>query len=185
MRASPILALAAEPPLSEETGERWLHDGRTVLRRVCVLPGGETQRRRFALAVGPNQEAAEQAAQRTLAMPPDRACALPAQLASQLDLNSAALAESMDMVGALMAGSLPDAPARLRRRDALWALGVSGDLPILPADFAPAEHSRRAAESGDDALGVFCLHERGFQLILLAGLRVQRTDLGDLLLQEG
>ena len=139
------MALAAEPPLSEETGERWLHDGRTVLRRVCVLPGGETQRRRFALAVGPNQEAAEQAAQRTLAMPPDRACALPAQLASQLDLDSAALAESMDMVGALMAGRLPEAPARLRRRDALWALGVSGDLPILAADFAPAEHSRRAA----------------------------------------
>ena len=44
------------------------------------------------------------------------------------------------------------------------------------------EHPRRAAESGDDALGVLRLHERIFKLVLLAGLRVQCPNLGDLLL---
>lgn len=138
------MALAAEPPLSEETAERWLHDGRTVLCRSCDLPAGQTQYRRFALAVGPNQEAAEQAAQRTLAMPPERASALPARLAAQMGLDSDSLSEAMAMVGPLRSDYLPDAPARLRRRDALWALGVSGDVPILAADFAPAEHRSRA-----------------------------------------
>ena len=139
------MALAAEPPLSDETAERWLTDGRCVLHRACTLAPGEMQRRRFALAVGPNQASAAQSAQRTLAMPNDCASALPARLAAQRKLDDAALGEAMAMVGPLLANRLPDAPARLRRRDALWSLGVSGDRPILAADFAPAEHRSRAS----------------------------------------
>ena len=124
------MALAADPPLNDAEGSRWLHDGRSELR--WQLPHGAFTLR-VAIGVGAHQETAYRAAQRTLAMPAGGAADFPAQLAAQLSLDGDGLRAAMELVGPLLSGGLARAETEpaLQKPEALWALGVSGDLPIL------------------------------------------------------
>ena len=127
------LALAADPPLGGEDGSHWMHDGRSEFRFPISLNAGGELTLRFALAAGAHQERAYQAALRTLAMPKSAASAFPAALAAQLRLDDGGLRAAMEMVGPLLAGSLARAESEpaLQKRQALWAQGISGDLPIV------------------------------------------------------
>ena len=124
------LALASSPPLGGEDESHWMHDGRSVLRWPV---SGETFTLRLALAAGAHQESAYQAAQRTLAMPKTAASAFPADLAAQLRLDDDGLKAAMELVGPLMHGALArgESDPALQKPEALWAQGISGDLPIL------------------------------------------------------
>lgn len=126
------LALAASPPLDGEEAARWMHDGRSVLRWPV---SGETFTLRLALGFGAHQDAAFQAAQRTLAMPKSSAAAFPADLAAQLRLDDGGLKAAMELVGPLLHGALARAETEpsLQKPEALWAQGISGDLPIVAA----------------------------------------------------
>ncbi len=139
------LALASEPPLEAEEGTRWLHDGRSVLR--WKLPNGK-RTLRVALGVGAHQAAAYRAAQRTLAMAPEAAADFPVRMAAQLRLEDDDLRAAMELVGPLRTGALARAerdPA-LQKPEALWAHGVSGDLPILAAHLQ-SDRDRRLARA--------------------------------------
>ena len=139
------MALASDPPLGGEAGERWMHDGRSVLH--WPVPG-DSFTLRLALGVGAHQEAAFRAAQRTLAMPSDAASDFPARMAAQLRLESEELLAAMELVGALRSDALArvgEDPA-LQKPEALWAHGVSGDLPILAAQLR-SDRDRRLARS--------------------------------------
>ena len=129
------LALASDPPLGGEAESHWMHDGRSELRWPLALSAGETFTLRLALAAGAHQEQAYQAAQRTLAMPKTAASAFPAALAAQLRLDDDGLRAAMELVGPLLKNMLYRAEAEpaLQKREALWAQGVSGDLPIVAA----------------------------------------------------
>ena len=164
------LALAADPPPSPAEGERWLRDGRSCLRWDLSLPAGEAVTLRLALAAAPHQGPAERAAQLTLAMPESARAALPAALAVQLGLTASELVEAMALVGPLTAGryALRAENPELRRRDALWRLGVSGDLPILAAELNTAADRVRAKA---------LLRQQA--LLRLCGLRYDLIFLGD------
>ena len=127
------LALAADPPLGGEDEARWTHVGRCELRWPLALSAGETFTLRLALAVGSHQEPAYHAAQRTLAMPKTAASAFPAALAAQLRLKDEELKGAMELVGPLISNTLARAESdpAMQKREALWAQGISGDLPII------------------------------------------------------
>lgn len=125
---------------------RWLTDGRTVLRMPVRLRPGESLTRRFAVGVGYTEESAFLAAQQTLAMPRSAFSDLPARLSAQLGLSGPGLADAMALAGPLTRPELPEAKPepRLLKKDALWKLGISGDLPILAANLTEEVHKRVA-----------------------------------------
>ena len=71
------------------------------------------------------------AAQRALVLPPAMAAALPAELAAQYGMTGAELDGAMAAVSPLLFPSVAAgaAPGQLER-PALWAQGISGDLPV-------------------------------------------------------
>ena len=149
--------------LPEEKAERWLTDGRSVMRIPLEFAADQVLTLRFAVGVGRNAGEAFSAAQQTLAMPKEAFSDLPARLAAQLGLTGRELSEAMALAAPLTGGRLPEAvsdPALLKR-EALWRCGISGDLPVLAAPLTAAEHRRRAARLLREhallhALGVSC-----------------------------
>ncbi len=133
--------------LPAEEGEQWLTDGRSVVRLPIQLEAEEIKTLRFAVGVGRNSEDAFLAAQQTLAMPEASFSDLPARLAAQLGLHERGLREAMALVAPLTGNTLPEAVSdpNLLKKDALWRLGISGDLPILAAPLTEPEHRKTAA----------------------------------------
>ncbi len=125
----------------------WLSDAR--IDAVCPvrLAPDEVFEARFALGVGRTEEAAFQAAQRTLTMPSDAFAALPALFAAQTGMDGGDVAAAMALVSPLVfpAAAPEVGDLALLKKDALWRFGISGDLPILCAVLTKPAHRAGAA----------------------------------------
>lgn len=113
----------------------WLRAGRVELT-VPVHSAPDTPWRvRFALGVGAREDDAFTAAQRALVLPPAMAAALPGELAAQYGMTGAELDDAMAAVSPLLFPSVAaDAVPEQLARPALWAQGISGDLPVWCAE---------------------------------------------------
>ena len=90
---------------------------------------------RFALGVGAREDDAFTAAQRALVLPPAMAAALPEELAAQYGMTGAELDDAMAAVSPLLFPSVAaNAVPEQLARPALWAQGISGDLPVWCAE---------------------------------------------------
>lgn len=109
----------------------WLRAGRVELSVPVHTAPDTPWRVRFALGVGAREDDAFTAAQRALVLPPAMAAALPAELAAQYGMTGAELDSAMAAVSPLLfpAVAASAAPGQLER-PALWAQGISGDLPV-------------------------------------------------------
>lgn len=109
----------------------WLRAGRVELSVPVHTAPDTPWRVRFALGVGAREDNAFTAAQRALVLPPAMAAALPAELAAQYGMTGAELDGAMAAVSPLLfpAVAADAAPGQLER-PALWAQGISGDLPV-------------------------------------------------------
>ena len=109
----------------------WLRTGYVQVRVAVHTPPGTPWRVRFALGVGAHEDDAFAAAQRALVLPPESAAALPGALAAQYGMTDAELEGAMAHISPLLfATAAPDASAQQLERPALWAHGISGDLPV-------------------------------------------------------
>ena len=109
----------------------WLRAGYVQVRVAVHTPPGTPWRVRFALGVGAHEDDAFAAAQRALVLPPESAAALPGALAAQYGMTDAELEGAMAHISPLLfATAAPDAAAEQLTRPALWAHGISGDLPV-------------------------------------------------------
>lgn len=109
----------------------WLRAGYVQVRVAVHTPPGTPWRVRFALGVGAHEDDAFAAAQRALVLPPESAAALPGTLAAQYGMTDAELEGAMAHISPLLfATAAPDASAQQLERPALWAHGISGDLPV-------------------------------------------------------
>ena len=109
----------------------WLRAGYVQVRVAVHTPPDTPWRVRFALGVGAHEDDAFAAAQRALVLPPESAAALPGALAAQYGMTDAELEGAMAHVSPLLfPTAAPDAAAEQLKRPALWAHGISGDLPV-------------------------------------------------------
>ena len=110
----------------------WLRAGYVQVRVAVHTPPDTPWRVRFALGVGAREDDAFTAAQRALVLPPAMAAAaLPGTLAAQYGMTDAELEGAMAHISPLLfATAAPDAAAEQLKRPALWAHGISGDLPV-------------------------------------------------------
>lgn len=109
----------------------WLRAGYVQVRVAVHTPPDTPWRVRFALGVGAHEDDAFAAAQRALVLPPESAAALPGTLAAQYGMTDAELEGAMAHISPLLfATAAPDASAQQLKRPALWAHGISGDLPV-------------------------------------------------------
>lgn len=109
----------------------WLRAGYVQVRVAVHTPPDTPWRVRFALGVGAHEDDAFAAAQRALVLPPESAAALPGTLAAQYGMTDAELEGAMAHISPLLfATAAPDASAQQLERPALWAHGISGDLPV-------------------------------------------------------
>ena len=109
----------------------WLRAGYVQVRVAVHTPPDTPWRVRFALGVGAHEDDAFAAAQRALVLPPESAAALPGTLAAQYGMTDAELEGAMAHISPLLfATAAPDASAEQLERPALWAHGISGDLPV-------------------------------------------------------
>ena len=109
----------------------WLRAGYVQVRVAVHTPPDTPWRVRFALGVGAHEDDAFAAAQRALVLPPESAAALPVALAAQYGMTDAELEGAMAHISPLLfPSSAPDAAAEQLKRPALWAHGISGDLPV-------------------------------------------------------
>lgn len=132
----------------------WLRAGRVELSVPVHTAPDTPWRVRFALGVGAREDDAFTAAQRALVLPPAMAAALPAELAAQYGMTGAELDGAMAAVSPLLfpAVAASAAPGQLER-PALWAQGISGDLPVWCAQ---AERGVVRQWALLRALGVVC-----------------------------
>lgn len=109
----------------------WLRAGRVELSVPVHTAPDTPWRVRFALGVGAREDDAFTAAQRALVLPPAMAAALPEELAAQYGMTGAELDGAMAAVSPLLFPAVvaSAAPGQLER-PALWAQGISGDLPV-------------------------------------------------------
>lgn len=116
---------------AEGTIPGWLRAGYVQVRVAVHTPPDTPWRVRFALGVGAHEDDAFAAAQRALVLPPESAAALPGTLAAQYGMTDAELEGAMAHISPLLfATAAPDASAQQLERPALWAHGISGDLPV-------------------------------------------------------
>lgn len=116
---------------AEGTIPGWLRAGYVQVRVAVHTPPDTPWRVRFALGVGAHEDDAFAAAQRALVLPPESAAALPGALAAQYGMTDAELEGAMAHISPLLfATAAPDASAEQLKRPALWAHGISGDLPV-------------------------------------------------------
>lgn len=109
----------------------WLRAGYVQVRVAVHTPPDTPWRVRFALGVGAHEDDAFAAAQRALVLPPESAAALPGTLAAQYGMTDAELEGAMAHISPLLFPAVsPDAAAEQLKRPALWAHGISGDLPV-------------------------------------------------------
>lgn len=109
----------------------WLRAGYVQVRVAVHTPPDTPWRVRFALGVGAHEDDAFAAAQRALVLPPESAAALPGTLAAQYGMTDAELEGAMAHISPLLFPAVsPDAAAEQLTRPALWAHGISGDLPV-------------------------------------------------------
>ena len=109
----------------------WLRAGRVELSVPVHTAPDTPWRVRFALGVGAREDDAFTAAQRALVLPPAMAAALPAELAAQYGMTGAELDGAMAAVSPLLFPAVAaDAVPEQMARPALWAQGISGDLPV-------------------------------------------------------
>lgn len=109
----------------------WLRAGYVQVRVAVHTPPDTPWRVRFALGVGAHEDDAFAAAQRALVLPPESAAALLGTLAAQYGMTDAELEGAMAHISPLLfATAAPDASAEQLERPALWAHGISGDLPV-------------------------------------------------------
>ena len=109
----------------------WLRAGYVQVRVAVHTPPDTPWRVRFALGVGAHEDDAFAAAQRALVLPPESAAALPGALAAQYGMTDAELEGAMAHISPLLfPTAAPDAAAEQLERPALWAHGISGDLPV-------------------------------------------------------
>lgn len=109
----------------------WLRAGRVELTVPVQAAPDTPWRVRFALGVGAHEDDAFAAAQRALVLPPESAAALPGTLAAQYGMTDAELEGAMAHISPLLFPAVsPDAAAEQLTRPALWAHGISGDLPV-------------------------------------------------------
>lgn len=132
----------------------WLRAGRVELSVPVHTAPDTPWRVRFALGVGAREDDAFTAAQRALVLPPAMAAALPEELAAQYGMTGAELDGAMAAVSPLLfpAVAASAAPGQLER-PALWAQGISGDLPVWCAQ---AERGVVRQWALLRALGVVC-----------------------------
>lgn len=120
----------------------WLRAGYVQVRVAVHTPPDTPWRVRFALGVGAHEDDAFAAAQRALVLPPESAAALPGALAAQYGMTDAELEGAMAHISPLLfPTAAPDASAEQLERPALWAHGISGDLPVWCA--RPEAHMLR------------------------------------------
>lgn len=116
---------------AEGTIPGWLRAGYVQVRVAVHTPPDTPWRVRFALGVGAHEDDAFAAAQRALVLPPESAAALPGALAAQYGMTGAELEGAMAHISPLLFPAVsPDAEAEQLKRQALWAHGISGDLPV-------------------------------------------------------
>ena len=116
---------------AEGTIPGWLRAGYVQVRVAVHTPPDTPWRVRFALGVGAHEDDAFAAAQRALVLPPESAAALPGALAAQYGMTDAELEGAMAHISPLLfPTAAPDAAAEQLKRPALWAHGISGDLPV-------------------------------------------------------
>ena len=109
----------------------WLRAGYVQVRVAVHTPPDTPWHVRFALGVGAHEDDAFAAAQRALVLPPESAAALPGALAAQYGMTDAELEGAMAHISPLLfPTAAPDASAEQLKRPALWAHGISGDLPV-------------------------------------------------------
>lgn len=109
----------------------WLRAGYVQVRVAVHTPPDTPWRVRFALGVGAHEDDAFAAAQRALVLPPESATVLPGALAAQYGMTDAELEGAMAHISPLLFPAVsPDAAAEQLKRPALWAHGISGDLPV-------------------------------------------------------
>lgn len=109
----------------------WLRAGYVQVRVAVHTPPDTPWCVRFALGVGAHEDDAFAAAQRALVLPPESAAALPGTLAAQYGMTDAELEGAMAHISPLLfPTAAPDAAAEQIKRPALWAHGISGDLPV-------------------------------------------------------
>ena len=109
----------------------WLRAGYVQVRVAVHTPPDTPWRVRFALGVGAHEDDAFAAAQRALVLPPESAATLPGALAAQYGMTDAELEGAMAHISPLLfPTAAPDAAAEQLERPALWAHGISGDLPV-------------------------------------------------------
>lgn len=132
----------------------WLRAGYVQVRVAVHTPPDTPWRVRFALGVGAHEDDAFAAAQRALVLPPESAAALPGALAAQYGMTDAELEGAMAHISPLLfPTAAPDASAQQLERPALWAQGISGDLPVWCAE---AERGVLRQWALLRALGVAC-----------------------------
>ncbi len=124
---------------------RWLVGGRLELEtELDFSPAARSRSVSFSLCVAKTEEGALSAARRALEQDMTDRAALPAALCGMLGLT-----RGLPGVLALLRRSrfgTPDAEASAGKREELWALGLSGDLPIVYARLRARDELLSAAE---------------------------------------
>ncbi len=130
------------------------------------LPPGGNFSCRFSLAMGHSEDEAMESAIEALGTAPHEAASLPRRAASILGMNGHKLGMAWELLTAL---EFPPA-AKVRedcRQSRLWAAGISGDLPIVCADFSDEALLPRAEELMDSHL-LICACGGDFDLVFIS-----------------
>ena len=127
------------------------------------ITAGETQRLRFALALAYSERDAFESAHRMLRA--DETADLPRKAAAVLGITPNAIDDAFSLLTAL---SFPGAAHGAVRQSELWPFGISGDLPILCADYSD-EAQLPAAKALMDAYLFLSGCGANFDLVFLSG----------------
>ncbi|MDR1669671.1 MAG: hypothetical protein LBR76_06915 [Oscillospiraceae bacterium] len=108
-----------------------------------TVPAGEKVTVRYALAIAPTAADASAAAKRTLKR--SAVSALPDEAARSLGMTAAERSEAFDWLARMVfPQSAGNGEGLTLGREGLWAVGISGDLPLIvsPADGTPEKAAR-------------------------------------------
>lgn len=130
---------------------------------LCPVDSGDFSCR-FALCVGHSPEEALDAAEAALAAGPARAASAPRRAAAVLGISPQGFGGAWSLIGPLF---FPPPPLQSHRQDELWRFGISGDLPIVCADFRDEKELPGARRLMDSHL-LICAGGGDFDLVFIS-----------------
>ena len=147
-------------------GEMTLSEPFVECRAAFTLPPDGSAQLRFALALAKDARTAAGSAAAMLSMEETEAGELPRTAAMLLGMDSDVVDSAMELLPELGFPAAPQSPKNLAR-NGLWSLGISGDEPIVCAEF-PSEELLDKARGLMDAHLFLCGCGRSFDLVFIS-----------------